>query len=215
MSRETPNWAKEQIRKWIDIWSRTDIRTAVDKLSTETLISFFEKNKNTRFSKEGHPDNSAAHIVAYQKALNLLNWNSALLTDGLFWNMTKAAIQSFQIKTKLDWTNGIPGPETATALIQELKMRFPLKNKMEVITEPKNTPLENAQEYLAQEKFTKNPDWSYTNPSWDYTIIIQWNTVERSRKWTRVFGSWDDNTGDKLILSRIQALLSWKDISKI
>jgi hypothetical protein len=37
-------------------------------------------------------------------------------------------------------------------------MRFPLKNKMEVITEPKNTPLENAQEYLAQEKFTKNPD---------------------------------------------------------
>ena len=90
----SPKWVQEQVKTWLEI-KNIDIKGSIDNLSKDTLISFFENNNNIKFSKEW-PNNSAAHIIAYQKALNLLDIK--VDTDGMFWPKTREALKKFQIK---------------------------------------------------------------------------------------------------------------------
>lgn len=183
MTRESPSWVwvNEQIRKWMGIGSRTPTRLAINELSAETLFSFFEKHKDITFSKEGEPSNSGAHIVAYQKALNLLNGNANLQIDGFFGNNTKSAIQLFQRRHNLWWKNGIPWPETATAMIQALKLKLPKKEEM--IKTPPVTPLKKAEKILSESGYTETGKvGEYKNTDLNTIIIIQWNTATTTER---------------------------------
>ncbi len=133
-----PKWVQEQVKKWLELpW--TDIKAELANLSKETLISFLQKNKDVIFSKTQSPENSAAHIIAYQKALNLL-WAN-IEVDGIYGDWTRSALKEFQASPK--WgaaimDDGIPGKNTANKLIAALggaSMGIPVGPKTTIDTQ--------------------------------------------------------------------------------
>lgn len=116
----SPKWVQEQVRKWLNL--DKDMKTSLDALRKEALISFLKANKNVVFQKGASPENSAAHMVVYQKALNLL-WTN-IPVDGLYGPKTGGALKEFQQSDK--WGNaiksdGVPGSQTIAKLIKALE----------------------------------------------------------------------------------------------
>lgn len=198
-------WVQDQIRKWLKLDKKVDIKAEITNLSAEFLLGFFKKHKDTKFSKEGKPENSAAHIVVYQKALNLVNNNINLSTDWVFGEYTKAAIQSFQKNNKLKGTNGIPWPQTATAMITALEKKIQPKN----VEPPKvvpELPMQQAVKILAENGYHGTTTaWEYRNATHNTTIRIAWTKVEPIENKTL---SKEDNEKRGVLIARITQVLN-------
>lgn len=208
----SPKWVQEQVRTWLEIDKKINVKEAIDQLSTEALITFFEKHSTAKFSKKDPetPENSAAHIVAYQKALNLLGIDVKI--DGMYGSKTRDALIKFQTEQKIAKPNGIPGEKTVEKLIEALKWKLPktvekpVPKVRETIEQPE-TPLEKVDKYLKGEGYTQDNDGNYIGPDKDFTITIQEGKAEYTRTIGRAFGSWGLSDKESLNYLEVQNIL--------
>ncbi|NRH20544.1 peptidoglycan-binding protein [Candidatus Gracilibacteria bacterium] len=212
---KSPKWVQEQVRTGLDIDKKLDIKKAIDELSIEALITFFEKNATAKFSKEDPetPKNSAAHIIAYQKALNLLGISVG--TDGIYGTKTRDALIKFQTEQKLAKPNGIPGEKTVEKLIEALKGKIPKPAEKPAVkvaeaVSVKETPEQKIDTFLRREGYDRDESGNYVNPDKDLTITIRDKDVDYNRTFGRRLRMGELNITERRILAEVSEILKSK-----
>lgn len=213
---KSPEWVKEQVRAWLDIDKKLDIKKAIDELSVDALITFFESNSTAKFSKEDPetPKNSAAHITAYQKALNLLG--IPVTIDGMYGTKTRNALIQFQVEQKLPKTNGVPWKKTVEKLIEALKWKIPkpvekpVTPKVSEVVPVKETPEQKIDTFLRREWYDRDESGNYVNLDKDLTITIRDGDIDYNRTFGRRLRMWELNSNEKRILGEISEILKSK-----
>ena len=222
-------WVKEQVKKWLQLKDGIDVKQHLSSLQKEALITFFRSNKDQTFSKwKNAPENSAAYVAMYQRALNLVN-GANIEIDGIYGDKTKAAIVAFQQSTK--WgaaitDDGIPWPDTAGKLIAALTWT-PAVAPAAAAPETPAQKIEKAKtkiiemwnrlnttiQFKAIESdwrfFTQ--DFSVGNRKFNIGVTTTWETfafeVKNGDSWLGKTGDWNLNKAQELPLTYIQEVL--------
>lgn len=174
------------------------------------LLHFLKKNSTAKFSKEDPetPQNSAAHIIAYQKALNLLGISVGI--DGIYGTNTRNALIQFQKDQKLAKPNGIPGEKTVEKLIEALKWKLPktvekpATPKISEVVKLPETPEQKIDAYLTKnEWFTVDKDGNYISPDKDFTVTLRDGKADYTRNIGRAFGNWGFSEKEEKIIAKV------------